>query len=254
MKITINKLLKIFKVVVPAVLIVVLLVGIYSVGVDNKRIGDELNEFKTTTEQLQQDQEAKEQIIKGLEEHLDKAKEETNKLMEETDKLKKEYDTLEQKYLEEITPVSYNPNNLWSKSNATVNDMTVALKGTGLESVASYYVEAEKIWGVNAIFLASLTAEESAWGRSSRAVNQNNLSGYAVYSAGAEGKTFGSKKESIMATAELICNSYLKTTGAYHNGTSIYSVNIRYCPDDGGNWGNNINSIAYSLVSKINNR
>ena len=145
-------------------------------------------------------------------------------------------------------------NNLLEKSNATVNDMTVALFGTGLEEVAYAYVKAEKEWGVNAIFLASLTAEESGWGRSNRAINQNNLSGYAVYSAGASGRSFSSKEESIMETAKLICQQYLKPTGAYYNGISIYDVNIKYCPNDGGTWSKNISSIAYSLVSKINNR
>ena len=57
-----------------------------------------------------------------------------------------------------------------------------------------------------------------------------------------------------METAKLICQQYLKPTGAYYNGVSIYDVNTRYCPNDGGAWSSNISSIAYSLVSKINNR
>lgn len=254
MKITINKLLKIFKVVILTIIMLTLLLKIFSSTRANNVLNNKMNDLYSILEQLQMDQVEKEQTIKGLQEELNKTNEENNQLKQEKSKLKSDYDTLEEKYLEEITPVSYNPNNLWEKSNATVNDMTIALKGTGLESVAYYYVQAEKDWGVNAIFLASLTAEESGWGNSYRARYQNNLSGYAVYSAEAEGETFSSKEESIMATAKLICNDYLKTSGIYHNGISIYSVNIRYCPDDDGNWSNNINSIANSLVSKINNR
>ena len=205
-----------------------------------------INSFKKQSDELSDE-------IDSLKRSRDQTNQEKETKEKELEELKTNYDELEKKYLEEIKPVSFNPYNLWEESNATVNDMTVALFGTGLEEVAYVYVKAEKEWGVNAIFLASLTAEESAWGTSSR-VNQNNLSGYAVYSAGAEGRYFSSKEECIMETAKLICQQYLKPTGAYHNGISIYDVNIRYCPNDGGTWSKNISSIAYSLVSKINNR
>ena len=203
--------------------------------------------FKKQSEELNEE-------IDLLKKSRDEANQEKETRERELEELRTNYDELERKYLEEIKPVSFNSNNLWEKSNATVNDMTVALFGTGLEEVAYAYVKAEKEWGVIAIFVASLTAEESGWGRSNRAINQNNLSGYAVYSAGASGRSFSSKEESIMETAKLICQQYLKPTGAYYNGISIYDVNIKYCPNDGGTWSKNISSIAYSLVSKINNR
>lgn len=100
----------------------------------------------------------------------------------------------------------------------------------------------------------ALTAEESRWGTSNRARTQNNLSGYAVYSASAKGASFGSKGESIMATAKLIGEEYINPNGQYYNGSSIASVNIRYCPNDGGQWSSNITQIAYELVSKINSQ
>lgn len=128
------------------------------------------------------------------------------------------------------------------------------MKGTGLEGLGSWYLKAEQTYGVNAIFLMALTAQESAWGRSNRAITQNNLSGFEVYSAGAEGASFGSKGESIMATAELIGEKYINPNGEYYNGVSVASVNIRYCPDDGGHWSSNITQIAYDLVDKINSQ
>lgn len=128
------------------------------------------------------------------------------------------------------------------------------MKGTGLEGLGSWYLKAEQTYGVNAIFLMALTAQESDWGTSHRARTQNNLSGYAVYSSGAEGVTFSSKGESIMETAKLIAENYINPDGAYYNGVSVASVNIRYCPDDGGHWSSNIIEIAYDLVSKINSQ
>lgn len=217
--------------------------------------------FNNKVEALNKNMLEKDLIIEQLNDSIreqqnlnDETIKETEKINEEYEKLKENYKELEQKYLEETTPVSFDPNNLWSKSNATVHDMTVALSGTGLESVADVYIRAEKEWGVNAMFLVSLTAEESGWGTSDRAVYQNNLTGYAVYGADAEGEDFTSWSSSIMETAELICNEYLKETGRFHKGISIYNVNELYCPNDGGKWSSNISSIAYSLVEKINNR
>lgn len=248
MKFKIKKLLKIFG-------LVALVVAFLFVSTSFKLKVEALNEVLNETiiekesiinqlkDSIQEQRKLNEETIKEIE-----------KVTEKYENIKKDYEELEQKYLEEITPVSFDPNNLWSKSNATVYDMTVALLGTELESLAYAYIKAEEEWGVNAIFLASLTAEESGWGSSDRAIYQNNLSGYAVYSSSAEGRTFSSKEESIMATAELICNSYLKPTGSYHRGISIYSVNESYCPNDEGKWSSNISSIAFSLVEKINNR
>lgn len=242
-----KKLLKIFLVC----LLLVGNVGFINLYVENQKT---INNMSTTIDNLKNYSKTLREDIETLKESNDKAIQEKEAKEKELEELKTTYDELNEKYLEEIRPVSFNPYNLWEESNATVNDMAVALFGTGLEEVAYAYVKAEKEWGVNAIFLASLTAEESAWGNSSRAINQNNLSGYAVYSAGAEGRYFSSKEESIMETAKLICQQYLKPTGAYYNGVSIYDVNTRYCPNDGGAWSSNISSIAYSLVSKINNR
>lgn len=211
--------------------------------------------------------ELKEQIeeqsneIDSINEHKERVIEEKDSIKNEKDSIEKEKQNLEQKYKElndkyqkELEPVSYNSSNLLSLSNATISKLRVGLKGTGLEGLESSYLEAESTYGINAIFLVALTAEESGWGKSNRARTQNNLSGHAVYSASATGTTFGSKHESIMATAKLIKEDYLSVNGKYYNGVSAYSVNLRYCPDDGANWSNNITTIADELVGKINSR
>lgn len=128
------------------------------------------------------------------------------------------------------------------------------LKGTGLEGLGKWYLEAEKKYGVNAIFLVALTAQESSWGNSNRARTQNNLSGFAVYSDDAAGVTFTSKGESIMKTAKLIGEKYINSNGEYYNGASVRAVNIKYCPNDGWHWSQNITQIAYDLVRKINSQ
>lgn len=180
--------------------------------------------------------------------------EEKEALQQKIELLQREYDELKAQYLKEIQPVSFSSDNLLITSNATNKKLETALVGTGLEGLAHAYMEAELTYGVNAIFLVALTAEESGWGNSYRAKTQNNLSGFAVYSPASRGTTFSSKEESIMATAKLLKEDYLNSNGQYYNGTSVSSVNIRYCPNDGGNWSNNITTIANEIVLKINSQ
>lgn len=202
-----------------------------------------------------------EQKIQEITKESDYLKEESSLLSEEKEALQqriellqREYDELKTQYLKEIQPVSFSSDNLLTASNATNKKIEIALTGTGLEGLAHAYTEAELTYGVNAIFLVALTAEESGWGNSHRAKTQNNLSGFAVYSPTSRGTTFSSKEESIMATARLLKEDYLNSDGQYYNGTSISSVNIRYCPNDGGNWSKNITAIANEIVSKINSQ
>lgn len=198
----------------------------------------------------------KEQKIK-LEEKLNQSNVAVDKLeknnKEQSEVLKKkdkELKEIQKKYYEELKPVSFDCNNIRTKSNATVRDMTVALKNTGLQGLESAYVEAEKKYGVNAIALASLTIEESGWGNSARAKNQNNLSGFEVYSDDSVGKIFDSKEESILTTAKILSRDYLDSKGIYHKGCSLKDINFYYSASP--YWASNITSIAKDLVSKIN--
>jgi len=136
-----------------------------------------------------------------------------------------------------------NSSNVASASNVTSEGLTVALKGTGLENLAPSFVEAEKTYDVNAIFLTSLIALESYWGNSDRAKYQNNLSGYAVYNNTAPGRTFGSKHESVMETAKLLRNNYINQ--GLH---SVSAINNKYSADNG--WTNKIVSIASDIKVK----
>ena len=190
----------------------------------------------------------------GLTEEKEKLNKENEDLQKNIEELKKKYSELDALYKKEIEPVSFSSNNLKTPSNATIAKLEGVLRGTGLEGLSKHYLDAEEKYGVNAIFLVALTAEESGWGNSHRARTQNNLSGYAVYSASATGSSFCSKGESILATAELLSEDYLNVDGEYYNGLSAYAVNIRYCPNDGGNWSSNIVQIAHEIVDRINSQ
>lgn len=54
--------------------------------------------------------------------------------------------------------------------------------GSKIIASASAFVEAEKKYGVNAFFMAGIVALESGFATSRRAIEDNNLTGYEVYS------------------------------------------------------------------------
>lgn len=128
-------------------------------------------------------------------------------------------------------------------------NVLINFNGGLLAEFAWVFVDCEKIYNVNAFFIAALVAHESGWGKSDRTNYQNNLTGYAVYSDSAEGTTFSSKEECIYETAKLLRRYYLNSDGLYYNGLSVRGVNTKYCLSKDRkttdyNWSDNISSIA----------
>ena len=148
-----------------------------------------------------------------------------------------------------IASVTFNPNDLTIPSNLNKDEMYDLLKDTGLKDVAHTYIEAEQKYGVNSFFLLGLSALESAWGTSSRAVNDNNLTGYNITSNSAY-YSFSSRSESLLATAKLLSNDYLNKNGRYYNGKTAWDVNKNYCPptdDVCKGWADKIVKIAQDV-------
>lgn len=152
--------------------------------------------------------------------------------------------------------IVFNPNDLLKPSNMSVDDMYKVLEGTSLYELAPVYIEAENTYGVNALFIAGLTAEESGWGTSKRAVEDNNLTGLGVYSDSSTGINAHTKRDNILMTTKQIKNNYLTSGGSYYNGFSIQAVNTRYCIGKNGqadyNWSKKITNIATGLLDKVN--
>lgn len=148
---------------------------------------------------------------------------------------------------EEVKEVAYNPDNLREKSNLSKEQIYNMLEGNNLQELSDEYYEMEQKYNVNAIFLMALNMEESGHGSSSLAVYNNNLGGiksrYGGYAS------FDSWASCLEYIASLIDEMYLTETGPYYNGTSIYGVNVKYCI--GGNWAENLNTIANELLSKV---
>ena len=152
--------------------------------------------------------------------------------------------------------ITFNANNLLEISGVSVDDMYKALEGTALYDLAPIYVEAENLYGVNALFIAGLTAQESGWGTSQRAINDNNLTGFGVYSKSAVGINANTKRDNILQTTAWLKDKYLTEGGSFFNGYSIRAVNIKYCLGSDGqtdyHWSSNITAISNNLLNTIN--
>lgn len=152
----------------------------------------------------------------------------------------------------EISPI-YNEENLLQESYVTTQQLKLITKETGLEGLEKYYIEAEKQTGVNAIYLLSLSAVESAWGTSNIYKEKGNLFGWKAYDKNPNyhAKDFTEYEDSgILNVAINLRVYYLTYDGKYYNGLSIKDVSKRYCPYNSENWCSMINSISNKIIDK----
>lgn len=239
-----------------AIVAVALVTTTIGVGV---KLSNEIESQKDTIDNLKSEINIKDINNKNLTNEINEALIKLNDVEKEVTELNEEL-VRARREIEECNRVtSFNHLNALEKSGATATHMRRALKNTGLYYDAEYFVEAEELYGINAYFIAGIAAFESSWGTSNRAINQNNLTGYAVYSSASRGKDFGGgRRENILETARLLKEDYLTEGGSSFNGYRVEDVNTKYCFDESGtyadySWCTNIISIAYDLKNKGNN-
>ena len=143
----------------------------------------------------------------------------------------------------------YNPKNLTQVSHFTKDEMKKVLSGTELSDCAPYFVECEKNYGINALFIAGIAIHESGWGTSRRAREDNNLTGYGVTSDVAHGINGKSRRNNLLRTARCLKNSYLTEGAKFYEGTSVSAVNVRYCV--GNEWAPAVTNYGYELMDRL---
>lgn len=82
------------------------------------------------------------------------------------------------------------------------------------------------------------------------AKEDNNLTGYGVYSDDAKGINKASREEGLLATANTLHERYLSKGGSYYEGTSVADINKHYCTDN--EWANAVVTYSYQLMNKLN--
>lgn len=113
-----------------------------------------------------------------------------------------------------------------------------------LKTYAWAFLEAERTYNVNAVFLSAVAAFESGWGESSIARNRNNLFGWT----GNGGyRYFDSVPECIMYVAKHLRTNYLTPGGSCFHGYEVEDIAVSYCP--GGYWSGQVKSIMRMIQS-----
>lgn len=135
-------------------------------------------------------------------------------------------------------------------SGATAEDIDSVFVDTGLANTGKYFVEAEKRHGVNAIFLASLAALESGWGKSRIFKDKNNPFGFTAYTSSPyrSATRFSHVSDAIDYVSAYIASEYLDESGRWYNGPTLIGMNKRYSDDP--KWHVKIENIAKQFVPK----
>lgn len=118
-----------------------------------------------------------------------------------------------------------------------------------LASNAEYFYYAERQYGINGVYLASMAIHEGGWGTSKIANDKKNLFGYGAYDSNPYGgaSAFSTYAEGIDLVARVLVKNYLNpkgteiydgqiASGMYYNGPTLTGVNTRYATDK--NWAN----------------
>ena len=141
-------------------------------------------------------------------------------------------------------PTNYSADEL-NRVYSIMNIQNSRLAGKG-----AIFKEAEKRYGVNALYLMAHSALESAWGRSQIANDKNNFFGIAAYDTSPydSAKKFDDVDKGILGAAKWIRENYIDR-GRDHLGNKATGMNVRYASDP--YWGEKIASIMMNINSRL---
>lgn len=156
--------------------------------------------------------------------------------------------------------VSVELDNVLLLSYITVDELIAVFNfydySKNMVELAPIIVEAERTYGINAFIISAIASWESNYNKSTRAIYDNNVMGWGVYSSDSVGINATSKNENIMGACKFLKEAYLSPDGIYFNGYSTWSLNQKYCldangqPDDGWRIGVNQISKQYEWIYK----
>lgn len=146
---------------------------------------------------------------------------------------------------------------LRSKSGYTGNELTNLINGktvstSKMRDTGSQFVDRQNTYGVNALLMSGIAANESAWGQSSISQAKNNLFGLNAVdsSPGTSANTYASVDECIRQFAnawmsrQYLCPENWKYKGGFL-GNKASGINVSYASDP--YWGEKAAAIAWNL-------
>lgn len=135
-------------------------------------------------------------------------------------------------------------------SNVSAEDIDKMLEGTALHGLGKTYVEAEKKYGVNALYLVGLACVESGYGKSKYATQYYNLYGYGAVDSNPDlARHFTNWETGTLYVAERLHTNYLTPGGAYYEGKRAKDIDVHYCTDK--LHANKIADVVSNLVKKL---
>ncbi len=141
-----------------------------------------------------------------------------------------------------------------SYSADTLNAMINSRAGAGslMANKGSAFIDSQNTYGVNALLMTGIAANESAWGKSSIALSNNNLFGLNAVdsSPGTSANTFASAEVCINDFANgWMSRGYLYPKDSRYNGgflgNKASGINVKYASDP--YWGEKAANVAYAL-------
>lgn len=109
-----------------------------------------------------------------------------------------------------------------------------------LVPLAPYFIEAQETYGIDAVFLAAIAAEESGWGRYQ--FRKNNIFGF-------ENCDFDSVEHCIDYAANWLRTQYLTPGALYYEGVGVADINKHY--NSRKTWEDNVGAIMGQIVNRI---
>jgi beta-N-acetylglucosaminidase len=118
------------------------------------------------------------------------------------------------------------------------------MQAPGFRGLGAAFKEAESRYHINAVILAGIAGNESAWGTSSIARQKNNLFGWRAYTSDpSQAQTFRSKRECILFIAERFWQRWVIEQGRM----TLRQINQNYASDTG--WGQKAVDCARGILT-----
>lgn len=123
--------------------------------------------------------------------------------------------------------------NILFKSNLTATQLDEAVKLIRpdhlLTNMMQAAVDAEKKYGLSALFIVAHAITETGYGHSMFARTRNNLFGFnAIDSNPGQASSYPSQASSVEYYAKFLNDNYLHDGGQYFNGATPHGVMVRY--------------------------
>lgn len=109
-----------------------------------------------------------------------------------------------------------------------------------LKPLAHYFIQAQEKYGIDAVFLAAVSAEESGWGRYQ--FRDNNIFGF-------ENCDYDSLEACVDGAASWLYTEYLTPGGRYYEGVGVADINKHYNGRD--TWEEHVTDIMGQIVERI---